>query len=205
MIHRLCELFVSNRTGSSNIYRYDLESGEQKQLTRGASDEFPSVTSDSKWVIYTDTSSNKFTLWKVSIEGGQPTQLTDHLSQYPTVSPDGQWIACWYRAEINAKWQIAIIPILGGTPTKVLNVPPTTDTFIPIRWMPDGQGISFTATRDGVWNIWNQPLDGSAPRQLTYFTTDQIFWFDWSRDGKQLACSRGRVTSDVVLITDSKQ
>ena len=43
-------------------------------------------------------------------------------------------------------------------------------------------------TRGGVSNIWAQPIDGSAPKQLTHFKTDRIFSFDWSGDGKQLAC-----------------
>jgi serine/threonine-protein kinase len=32
----------------------------------------------------------------------------------------------------------------------------------------------------------------------------QIFWFDFSRDGKQLALSRGTQISDVILIRDFK-
>jgi hypothetical protein len=47
-------------------------------------------------------------------------------------------------------------------------------------------------------------LDGGKPVQLTDFKTDQIFWFDFSRDGKQLALSRGTQTSDVILIRDFK-
>jgi serine/threonine protein kinase len=195
-------VFVSTRNGNSNLYRYDLQTGEQKQLTSGSSDEFPAVSADGRWVIYTITSSIKFTLWKVSIDGGEPVQLTQQLSQWPTVSPDGQWIACWYRVEPTAKWQIAIVPIDGGTPAKILTVPSSADPFIPVRWLPDGTGVGFTATRDGVWNIWSLPLDGGPAKQLTNFTNDQIFWFDWSRDGKQLAASRGRVTSDVVYIKE---
>ncbi|MGE0128785.1 MAG: protein kinase [Blastocatellales bacterium] len=198
-------VFVSNRTNNSNIYRYDLSTGEQKQLTTGMSEEFPAVSADGKWVIYVDTRSIKHTLWKVPIDGGDPVQLTDQLSTWPDISPDGQMIACWYRSEPKAKWRIAIIPISGGAPEKVLDVPPIADFSIPARWMPDGSGISFVATRDGVSNIWYQPLDGGAPKQLTSFTSDQIFWFDWSNDGKQLACSRGRTLNDVVLISESKQ
>ena len=197
-------VFVSTRTGNSNIYRYDLRSGEQKQLTSGASEEFPAVSSDGKWVIYAATGSIKHTLWKVSIDGGEPVQLTDKLSTWPDVSPDGQKIACWYRAEPGASWRIAVIPITGGDPEKILDVPPNADTPIPMRWTPDGRGISFVATRDGVSNVWRQSLDGGAPKQLTNFTSDQIFWFDWSNDGKQLACSRGRMLNDIVLITESK-
>ena len=200
-------VFVLNRTGSSNLYRYDLQTGEQKQLTVGTGEEFPAVSADGKWAIYTATGSIKFTLWKVSIEGGEPIRLNDQLSQWPAVSPDGQWIACWYRAEAQAKWQIAIISInakSGNRPDRILDVPLSADTAIPTRWMPDGKGVSFTATKDGIWNVWNLPLDGSEARQVTHFTSDQIFWFDWSRDGKQLACSRGTATSDVVLITEFK-
>ena len=56
--------------------------------------------------------------------------------------------------------------------------------------------------RGGVSNIWVRPLDGGAPRQLTKFNSEQIFWFDWSTDGQQLGVSRGAVTSDVVMMKD---
>jgi len=130
--------------------------------------------------------------------------LTDKLSTWPAVSRDGEKISCWYRAEPGARWQIAVIPLSGGNPEKVFDVPLTADTSIPTRWAPDGRGISFVANRDGVSNVWYQPLDGGAPKQVTNFTSDQIFWFDWSRDGKQLASSRGRSINDVVLITEYK-
>ena len=81
-------VFVSTRTGNSNIYRYELNTGEQKQLTSGASEEFPAVSADGKWVIYAATGSIKHTLWKVSIDGGEPAQLTDKLSTWPDVSPE---------------------------------------------------------------------------------------------------------------------
>ena len=47
-------------------------------------------------------------------------------------------------------------------------------------------------------------VDGGPPKQLTNFTSDQIFGFDISRDGKQLALARGTQASDVVLISDFK-
>jgi hypothetical protein len=40
--------------------------------------------------------------------------------------------------------------------------------------------------------------------ETTDFKADQIFWFDFSRDGKQLALSRETETSDVILIRDFK-
>ena len=65
-------------------------------------------------------------------------------------------------------------------------------------------GVAFIRTSGGVSNIWTQPLDGGEPKQLTDFKDQRIFNFAWSRDGKQLALSRGVVNSDVVLISGFK-
>ena len=64
--------------------------------------------------------------------------------------------------------------------------------------------IAYIDTRAGVSNLWRLHLDGSPRKQITDFKTDQIFQFDWSRDGRWLALARGSVTSDVVLVRDSK-
>jgi len=73
-----------------------------------------------------------------------------------------------------------------------------------VRWTPDGQAISYVELREGVANVWNQPLEGGIPKQVTQFKSDQIFGFDWSRDGKSLALWRGMPTRNVVLISDVK-
>ena len=68
----------------------------------------------------------------------------------------------------------------------------------------DGRDLTYVDTKGGVSNIWLQSLAGGAPRQLTDFKDQRIFGFAWSRDGKQLALSRGVVNSDVVLVKDFK-
>jgi Tol biopolymer transport system component len=83
----------------------------------------------------------------------------------------------------------------------VLDLPQSyRQTNAGLRWTPDGRALTYVDTTDGVSNIWSLPLDGGKPVQLTNFKTDQIFWFNFSRDGKQLVLSRGTETSDVVLI-----
>jgi len=52
-----------------------------------------------------------------------------------------------------------------------------------------------------VENIWQQPLDGSLPKPITNFTSDRIFSYDWSDDGKTLAVIRGAWTADMVLLS----
>ncbi len=47
--------------------------------------------------------------------------------------------------------------------------------------------------RDGASNLWRFPLDGSAPRAVTTFTSELIVAYRWSRDGKTLAMVMARM------------
>ena len=93
--------------------------------------------------------------------------------------------------------KLAFAPFDSGQPSKLLGIP-----LIQYRWSVDGKAILYLAEKDGVANVWSQAVEGGAPKQLSNFTADQIFSFGWSRDGKTMACSRGVVMTDVVLMKD---
>jgi Tol biopolymer transport system component len=145
------------------------------------------------------------TLWKISIDGGgAPIQLSDKISAVPRVSPDGRFIACFYRAQLGKFSKLAVIPSEGGEPVKVFDKSPTTLVEAGMQWTPDGRALTFIDNRDGVSNIWLQPLDGSPARQLTNFTSETIFRFAWSPDGKMLVAERGTEIGDIVLINKQR-
>ncbi len=73
-----------------------------------------------------------------------------------------------------------------------------------LRFAHDGKAVVYTTRSNGVDNLWLQPLDGSKGKQITNFTSERIYDFHWSFDGKQLALVRGHTDSDVVLIKDNK-
>ena len=196
-------LFTSTRArGSRIVWRMDPDGGNLKQLTEGPGDQFAQSSPDGRWVVFQSAVTGA-RAWKVSIDGGEPVRLSDKWAANPTVSPDGNLIACFYREDQpNAPIKVAIIPFAGGDPVKVLDIPHTVNGPAGLRWTPDGRALTYIDTINGVSNIWSLPLDGGPPKQLTNFKTDQIFWFDFSRDGKNLAVSRGKQTSDVILIRD---
>lgn len=195
-------VFSSDRGDAGyNIWRMNADGSNLKQLTHGSYEGNPQLTPDGRWVVYASWQTGKPTIWKVSIDGGEPVQLTDKYSQAPVVSPDGKQIACYYWDEqLETKYLTAIFSIDGGAPVKTFDLPTPI-----VRWASDGRALTYIDTRDGASNIWSQPLAGGPPRQLTNWKSDRIFNFAWSRDGKQLAVSRGVVTSDVVLVSDARQ
>jgi Tol biopolymer transport system component len=194
-------LFESWRksTTDSGIWRMDIDGGNPKPLTEKGWASVPRASPDGKWVVYESNASGKMTLWKMTIDGDEEKQLTDKITEEPAISPDGKLIACFYYP--GQKIKLAVIPFEGGEPVYEFDVDQSIRDKTP-AWTADGRAITYILNRGGVSNIWSQPLDGGAPKQLTDFKTDRIFAFDWSRDGKQLLLSRGNITNDVVLIRD---
>jgi len=68
------------------------------------------------------------------------------------------------------------------------------------RWGRRPDLIAYLSTTDGVTNLWERPLSGGAPRQLTKFTTGSTFNFAYSPDRKRLFLARGTRTGDLYLI-----
>ncbi len=191
--------YVSAQGGTLHIWRMDADGANKQQLTDCAGESHPSIAPDGKWIVYTPLGEGRNTLWKVAAAGGQPRQLThDSMAIKPIVSPDGMRIACAYRVNEADKWKIAVLSSEGGTPLKVLALPFPYNQVI--RWTPDSKSLTYLDRSDGVYNIWQQPLDGSTPTQITNFTEDVIFYYDWLDDAGQLVVSRGAKTRDIVLI-----
>ena len=193
-------VFASDRAGNHNIWRVDIDGGNPKQLTHGEEDWGPRVSPEGQWVLYNSASSGKETLWRVRIDGGEPVQVVDEHVVGPDVSPDGKLIAIWLRQPPLSSRRMAIFPWAGGEPVKVFDALPPRHHH-PVRWAADGRGLIYIVTRDGVSNLWLQPVVGGDPKQLTDFKSELIEGFDVSRDGK-LVIARGYTARDVVLISD---
>jgi Tol biopolymer transport system component len=141
----------------------------------------------------------------VTIDGGESIQLRMTATfSIPSISPDGKLIAYVDSDErAGSPDRIVVSPFDGGEPVKTFELPPTFEHAV-VRWTPNGRTLTYPDSRDGVENIWGQPLEGGTPRQITDFKSEAIGLFDWSRDGKQLALWRGTQNQNVVLIRDFK-
>jgi Tol biopolymer transport system component len=161
----------------------------------------PAYSPAGEWVFYTTFGAGGFSIWKVPIDGGDAVPVIDKYTLTPSISPDGKLLACYYVDVKTGPSKIAVFPADGGEPVKLFDLPlPAGPATPPVRWLPDGRAIAYIGTRAGVSNIWLQPIDGGEPRQLTDFKTDLIFSFDFSRDGKWIALSRGTEQRDAILI-----
>ena len=99
--------------------------------------------------------------------------------------------------------EIAVYSRAGGAAVKTWARRPGEFDWTPLRWSPGGQAIGFVEKQEGAANLWLQPLDGSARRQLTHFQGGSVVDFDWSADGS-LAVEFSTVVREIFLVRAGK-
>jgi serine/threonine protein kinase/Tol biopolymer transport system component len=192
-------VFISTRTGIEAIWKMDIDGGNPVQITRDGFELSPKITPDGKNIVY--QSLMRQGIFKIPLTGGEPIQLIPDAALEPSVSPDGKLLAV-SKVDRPPTMYLDILPLAGGPSIRQFDLPVLSMTVFPISWTPDSKGMIFIDSRDGVSNLWLQPLAGGKPRQLTNFSSDSIYTFDWSTDGRQLVVARGSSSSDIVLISN---
>lgn len=198
-------------SSEGNIWRMTADDKHLKKLTdNGVEITAPSCSPDGKWVYFVSAKTGTQTIWRVSIDGGEPVQVTDQPSFCPAISPNGKLLACaygYFDELVNSALKLAILPAEGGPPIKIIDLPLSVGSDLRqtrwhFGWLPDSHAVTYVDRRNGFPNVWSQPIDGGSPSQLTDVKVASILSFALSPDGKQLALSLLQTTNDAILIKD---
>jgi serine/threonine protein kinase len=185
-----------------NIWRADVSGGNLKQLSVGKVDQFPICTADGRWVIYLDAVSGG-QLMKVPIEGGKAEKISDELAATFDVSPDSKTVVLAAFGHLGEHVEtLTLLSLDANQIVKTLQFEQPRSGTIRFSW--DGKAIVYPFRHGGVDDLWLQPLDGSAGKQISDFKSEYINDFHWSPDGSKVGVIRGHTDSDVVLIRDAQ-
>jgi DNA-binding winged helix-turn-helix (wHTH) protein/Tol biopolymer transport system component len=195
----------SYQSSPANIVRIDADGLNAATLASGLVYS-PTCSPDGKFLFYVLMGSPQKIL-RLPIEGGEPRVVGEipgvTIRGTVRASPDGQFLAFPYDVYVpQPAIKLAVISIARGQVHKTFDAPPGVYREACLRWSPDGKGLQYLLSKGDVTNIWEQPLAGGGPKQITNFTSGRIFDFNWSQDGKLLLTSRGEITSDVVLLSN---
>ncbi|HEY1471957.1 MAG TPA: protein kinase [Candidatus Acidoferrum sp.] len=212
---RLIVFSMSGREGraSSNLWRMDADGSSLKRLTDGEEDGLPGCAPVGQWVYYLDNKNSR--RMRVPLAGGKSEALP-----LQAVSGSTYWIS-----DISRDDTMLVAPVTLPDPstntysrkiaiikTNALDAPSLTlepDSRMIYRpnsphFSPDAQSLVYMIRGDkNEENLWQQPLNGKPGHQMTHFSSEQIYGFGWSPDGKKLLVARGHIESDVVLLRDT--
>jgi Tol biopolymer transport system component len=204
-------VFNIQKDKTSKIWRSNADGSDPVRLSEedpSIVDFNPQLTPDGSTIIFQRKSDDeRFSLMQMPVTGGKAEKFYDApgLSVFmPRISPDGKRIA--YTAydikTFQKKLYIATIEdaAIGKVEQEI-----EYNLINQYAWSPDSRALTVLTNRSGVQNIWRQPIDGSAPTQITDFKSGRIMNFTWTVDGKELFLVRGNTNNDLILIKDAER
>ncbi|HUE83305.1 MAG TPA: protein kinase [Pyrinomonadaceae bacterium] len=186
--------FVSDRSGSMNLWRVFVEEETGKVLGEPEAITIPSnysqsfsFSTDGKHLAYVQ-SNNYTNIFSVDFDpksetaGRNVAEITpgSRITTNPQISPDDEWIV--FDAIGDKQEDIFLIKPDGSGFRQLTNDPYKTRSP---QWSPDGKRIAFFSDSTGRYEGWVINVDGSDLRRITNLPLSMQLPI-WSPDGKRL-------------------
>ena len=191
-------VFVSNRSGKSQLWRMNLEGGGLVQLTELPHNiAKPHFTYDGRFIFFDAWVNGMNQVWRVSPDGSGAGPVIEGVDvRVWAVSPDGSQVTYSYFDRDSGKVGVRMRSTEQRGPGDAVDILPENW----VEWSRDGRSIFYNTADDAGRNVWRKDLGAALPVQLTRFTGESLFDCSWSPDGSRTACIRQTITSDAVVI-----
>jgi Tol biopolymer transport system component len=150
----------------TDIFRYDLDTGELRELSRGRRAEEPDVSPDGTRIACTLGGPGSRKLAILPAGGGVPRVVAGDvqgLAYSPTWSPDGKLIA-YSRMKEGGFRDLHVYDVDAGTDRALMH-----DRALDVdpRFSPDGRYLLFSSDRTGIYNVFALELETGRLLQVT--------------------------------------
>ena len=185
-------LFISDRSGSNNLWMIDFAEEDTVQLTKGKTTRYesPEWAPDGKYIVVSK-SDGRFgptKLWMMHVDGGSGTGLIKEPQSLRTLgaafTPDGRhiWFArrtgTWQYNAIFPQYQLAVYDRETG------------ETYT--RTSRYGSAFRPTLSPDGQWLVYGTRYEAETGLRLRDLATGQEHWLAYpvQRDDQESVASR---------------
>jgi TolB protein len=128
--------FSSYRSGNRDIYIYDRDTGNIKNLTYDpGNDAYPVWSPDGEWVAYETNRTGLEHIYIQNVINGQIADMTqcDCINYEPSWSPDGKYLA--FISDRDGPYELFVIEINTGKVIRLVKASANNNLGFP-RWMP---------------------------------------------------------------------
>jgi Tol biopolymer transport system component len=187
-------VFQSGRSGRSELWLHDLETGSEQLLTRppeGKEDRTPDWSPNGAQVVFLSNRDGPFQLWVADVDGAAPHRLSEQA-----IPMDGDW---WVQARVAPRWAAdgsAIAYLAPGEDGSTLwliapdgrNARATgISGVLRFDWYLDGRRVIYTRSkRDGSGRIEMIAADLETGQEVLLLDANATE-LDATADGKAVA------------------
>lgn len=188
--------FNSDRTGVFNLFRYDIETRQTKQLThyRDWDVRWPSADADGQIVYESD---GELHIYDTRVDKDRPLAITvpldaTHTRPQPVNAADNiESLALSPRGErvaIVARGDVFSVPVEHGVTRNLTQSSSAHEREA--GWSSDGKRLAYVSDRSGEEEVYIQGQDGTeAAVSVTTGSTARYYAPRWSGDDKRIAFS----------------
>jgi Tol biopolymer transport system component len=201
---------------SSEIWKVNGDGSNPVRLSDGRYDMSPACSPDGKTAYYLDGTRQ---MKRVRLDGGKPEAVSVAIPNLERIlgtfsfSPDGSRMAVLVdivdRASNRAQARVAVFDLNSRfhTAPRLLTPAPGVNAGSlhsgGARFSADGNSILYVVRKNGVANLWTQPLDETPGHVITNYSSDTLSHFRLSPSGRTIAMRRVHTISDIVLLKDA--
>jgi tricorn protease len=186
--------YISDRTGTLNLFRYNTKTEEEKQITNSDYYDVKFPSKGAKHIAFEmggevhlmDYATETVTKVNIEVNDDFPTarprieDVSDEIKG-GTVSPDAKWTV------FSARGDIFVVSKEKGITRNLTNSSDAHDRDP--DWSPDGKWIAYISDASGEYEIHLVKPDGSEHKQLTNDFESYRYELDWSPDSKKILTS----------------
>jgi Tol biopolymer transport system component len=160
--------FVSDRTGSAQIWTCSADASNPAQLTFLKANDVgtPRWSPDGSRIVFDSSASGLEGVYLIGADGGAPEPLVvdSSANSEPSFSHDGQWI--YFYSDRSGGDEVWKVPVAGGQPSKVTS----HGGRMPVE-SPDGKFLYHIKVRSSETNssevgLWRMAVTGSDAVQI---------------------------------------
>jgi tricorn protease len=204
--------FNSDRTGTFNLYRYDIATKQTRQLThyKDWDVRWPSADAEGQIVYESngelhifDTRGDQDRALVILVPADitttrpQPVNAADYVES-SAISPGGE------RLALVARGDVFTVPIEHGVTRNLTQSSNAHDREV--GWSSDGKQLAYVSDRSGEEELYMQAQDGNSPAiALTSGSTARYYAPVWSGDDKRIAFADNRNRLVVVDVASKKR
>ena len=183
--------FVSNQSGTFEIYSIDINGNGLQRLTNGIGYLYaPELSPNGERIIFANHGNG---LWVMNPDGSNPRAITTKDDIDPTWSPDGSMIA--FASNRQGQRQLFVANANGKKVDKVTDLRQMGGRS---SWSPDGTKLVFYRGPEGNRDIYVINIDGSGLKRLT--NGGDNLGPSWSPDGNWIAFTSFRDGNNEIYI-----